>query len=104
MVPSQFRSLIAGLILALICFVSAPLLMLVSESRFFSLGIGCLGVGVIGYRTVEWGAVLGFRIQRTDGTLSVENVARCLVMTGILVGAVLFLASPLVVMFVKVLR
>lgn len=104
MYPPQFRSLVAGLIFAFLCFVAAPLLMLVNESRFLFALIGGLGVVVIGFRTVEWGAVLGFRIQRADGTLSAENVARCTVMTGILVGAVSFLASPFVGAAVMMLR
>lgn len=78
--------------------------MLVNESRLLFALIGGLGVGVIGFRTVEWGAVLGFRIQRADGTLSGENVARCALMTVILVGAVGFLASPLVGALVKIVR
>jgi len=104
MYPPQFRSLLAGLIFAFLCFVAAPLLMFVNESRVLLAVIGALGVGVIGFRTVEWGAVLGFRIQRADGTLSGENVARCAVMTAILVGAVGFLASPVVAALVKIVR
>ncbi|HEY0969129.1 MAG TPA: hypothetical protein VGD88_17180 [Opitutaceae bacterium] len=100
----QFRSLLAGLIFAFICFVAAPLLMFVNESRLLVAVTGGLGIVVIAYRTVEWGAVLGYRIQRADGTLSGENVSRCLVMTAILVGAVFFLATPFIAALVKIVR
>lgn len=100
----QFRSLLAGLVFAFLCFVAAPLLMLVSESRLLFTVIAVCGIAVVGFRTVEWGAVLGYRIQRADGTLSGENVLRCLVMTGILVGAVHFLASGVVGAGVRILR
>ncbi len=59
---------------------------------------------VVGLRTVEWGVVPGYRIQRDDGTLSGENLTRCLVMTGILIGSVGFVAAGVVSMLYRIMR
>lgn len=91
------RRFIAGVPLAVVCFIAAFLFPMVApELAMVSKAMIILGGLAVALPTFQWGAALGYRVQSDDGTLQLGPILRCATMTAILGFIALGLAAIIV--------
>lgn len=77
--------LIAGILLATVCFAAASLFpMAAPELAIVSKIMLVLGALAVALPTFQWGAALGYRVQSDDGTLQLGAILRCVTMSALL--------------------